>query len=220
MTAALCLGLLTACGTGDSPGGGYVNDGAAGPEQGAPAGPKAPDDVRLIPLKKEPPVTDPDAPKGEKDKRSDTEGTSPDGRAGGSGDEDGGGDGAKGGEDTGDVDSDPSGTPSPGESTSGPAKLSVGAHQRAPGDERRCERVTLPLHNSGGTAVTSGNVTFSTKIVGALGGNWGTVETRQSLRVPIDAGERTSQTYTVCVDGWRVPLGVSVETENVEVDWK
>ena len=219
MTAVLCLGLVTACGTSDGPGGGYVNDGAAGPEQGAPAGPKAPDDdVRLIPLKKEPPVTDPDDPRGEKDERDKKDDTSPDGQAGD--DEDGGGDDASADEDAGDDDGDPSGTPSPGESPSGPAKLSVGAHKRAPGDERRCERVTFPLHNSGGTAVTSGNVSFSTKIVGALGGNWGTVETRQSLRVPIDAGERTSQTYTVCVDGWRVPLGVSIETENVEVDWK
>ncbi|MCK1794762.1 hypothetical protein MTQ01_01720 [Streptomyces sp. XM4193] len=218
--AALCLGLLTACGS-DSEGGGYVNDGAAGPGSDSASGPQAPDeDVRLIPLKKEPPLTD--APDGERGEGAAGSGSGePDDPAGGPGTA-GGSDGAgrPGGGESGGSEGDSSGPPSPGETAEGPAKLSVGDHERAPGEERWCERVTFPVHNSGGAAVSSGSVTFTTRIVGLLGGTWGNVDTRQNLRAPIEAGARADQSYTVCVDSWRVPIGMSIETTGVKVDWK
>lgn len=205
VAAALCLGLVTACGSGGGASG-YVNDDAAGPEQGAPSGPTAPDeDVRLIPLKTEPPLTDSGAPEAGSSREGGAEERRESGEASPDPNESG-------------EEARPSATPST--TPSGPAKLSVGDHTRAAGDERWCEKVTVPLHNTGGAAVTSGSVTFTTKVLGALGTGRGTVETRQTLRVPIEPGERESQSYQVCVDSWRVVLGGSIETQDVRVDWQ
>ncbi|MFB8268323.1 hypothetical protein ACFC96_17125 [Streptomyces sp. NPDC055955] len=113
-------------------------------------------------------------------------------------------------------------TPSaPGTGTpSGPAVLKVGDPERKAADKRWCEDVTLDMVNTGGTAVRSGTVTFGTHIIGALGIDWSTVESTQDLPVPIDAGKRKKKTWTVCVDAWRVPLGMHVETRDVSVTWK
>ncbi|WP_338698219.1 hypothetical protein V2W30_19440 [Streptomyces sp. Q6] len=86
-------------------------------------------------------------------------------------------------------------------------------------DQRWCQNVTLRLVNSGGTAVRSGTVTFRTHVIGALGVDWATVVTTQKLPVPIGAGEKKEKTWTVCVDSWRVPLGMHVETRDVDVQW-
>ncbi|MBU7597666.1 hypothetical protein JGS22_008550 [Streptomyces sp. P38-E01] len=214
--------MLTACGSGGGEGGGYVNDGAAGPGSDSASGPQAPDeDVRLIPLKKELPLTD--APGGERGEGAAASGSGdpddPEDGPGTAGRGDGTGGPGAGGE-SGGSEGDSSGPPSPGETADGPAKLSVGAHERAAGEERWCERVAFPVTNSGGAAVSSGTVTFTTRIVGLLGGTWGNVDTRQNLRAPIEAGARADQSYTVCVDSWRVPIGMSIETTDVEVDWK
>ncbi|MFD7944020.1 hypothetical protein ACFV5K_13710, partial [Streptomyces sp. NPDC059744] len=40
------------------------------------------------------------------------------------------------------------------------------------------------------------------------------------LPAPIDAGAARKKTYTVCVDAWRVPLGMHIETRDVTAVWK
>ncbi|MGY0492852.1 hypothetical protein [Streptomyces sp. WG-D5] len=106
-------------------------------------------------------------------------------------------------------------------SPAGPAKLAlVGDPALAKADKRWCQDVTLTLHNSGGSAVRSGTVTFETHVIGALGIDWATVDVTKKLPVPIGAGERKRKTWNVCVDEWRVPLGMRLETKDVDVDWK
>ncbi|MGW7259817.1 hypothetical protein [Streptomyces sp. NPDC054834] len=78
----------------------------------------------------------------------------------------------------------------------------------------------MSFHNSGGTAVRSGTLTFGTHVVDALGIDWATVESTEDLPAPIRAGARKDHTWTVCVDAWRVPLGMHVETRDVDVEWK
>ncbi|GHA00039.1 hypothetical protein GCM10010329_22210 [Streptomyces spiroverticillatus] len=101
-----------------------------------------------------------------------------------------------------------------------PAALTVGTPVRAKADRRWCEKVTVRLRNTGGTAVRSGTVTFATHIIGALGVDWGTRTSTQPLPGRIDPGEARNATYTVCVDAWRVPLGMHVETRKVSATWK
>ncbi|WP_306801440.1 hypothetical protein [Streptomyces sp. T12] len=96
----------------------------------------------------------------------------------------------------------------------------MSAPDREPTDKRWCEKVTLDFHNSGGTAVRSGTVTFGTHVIGALGIDWATVESTEELPAPIGAGARKEKTWTVCVDAWRVPLGMHIETRDVAVRWK
>ncbi len=80
--------------------------------------------------------------------------------------------------------------------------------------------MTLAFHNTGGSAVRSGTVTFGTHVIGALGIDWATVESEEKLPVPIGAGARRTKTWTVCVDAWRVPIGMHVETRDVTVEWE
>ncbi|MFJ8310079.1 MULTISPECIES: hypothetical protein [unclassified Streptomyces] len=103
---------------------------------------------------------------------------------------------------------------------SSPAVLSLGAPSRSAGDQRWCENVTVQFRNTGGTAVQSGTVTFATHIIGLLGVDWATITSSQALPVPIAAGAVRSQTYGVCVDAWRVPLGMHVETRSVTAGWR
>jgi hypothetical protein len=90
---------------------------------------------------------------------------------------------------------------------------------REPTDKRWCEKVTLGFHNVGGTAVRSGTVTFGTHVIGALGVDWATVESTEELPGPIRAGASKEETWMVCVDAWRVPLGMHIETRDVTVRW-
>ncbi|MFC8273200.1 hypothetical protein ACFUJR_11850 [Streptomyces sp. NPDC057271] len=101
-----------------------------------------------------------------------------------------------------------------------PAALTLSAPVLADADKRWCERVTVTFRNTGGTAATSGTVTFATHIIGALGVDWATIESAQPLPAPIAAGAARTQTYTVCVDSWRVPLGMHVDTQRVTATWK
>ncbi|MFJ4712791.1 hypothetical protein [Streptomyces sp. NPDC088785] len=114
------------------------------------------------------------------------------------------------------------GTPAGGGSTAppAPAALKVGDPVLKDAGHRWCQDVTLALHNSGGSAVRSGTVTFGTHIIGSLGVDWATVESTEELPVPIGPGEKKEKTWTVCVDSWRVPLGMHVETRDVSVRWK
>ncbi|MET9771189.1 hypothetical protein [Streptomyces sp. NPDC006415] len=101
-----------------------------------------------------------------------------------------------------------------------PAALTLSAPQRAAADKRWCENVTVKFRNTGGTPARSGTVTFATHIIGALGVDWATITSKQPLPAPIGAGSSRSQTYTVCVESWRVPLGMRIETQDVSAVWE
>ncbi|MFF1447507.1 hypothetical protein ACFVYF_05020 [Streptomyces sp. NPDC058274] len=111
-------------------------------------------------------------------------------------------------------------TGAPAKPPAGPAALSVGEPERAATDKRWCEEVTVSFRNTGGTAVRSGTVTFGTHIIGALGIDWATIESTEDLPAPIAAGVKKDRTWTVCVDAWRVPLGMHIETRDVSVRWE
>ncbi|MFJ9894179.1 hypothetical protein ACIQPR_12720 [Streptomyces sp. NPDC091280] len=114
----------------------------------------------------------------------------------------------------------PAPPPATGPTATTRAALTWSTPTRAPTAHRRCEAVTLAFHNSGGTAVRSGSVTFGTHIIGALGIDWATIDSTERLPVPIAPGAREKKTWTVCVDAWRVPLGTHVETRDVSVTWR
>ncbi|WP_369272060.1 hypothetical protein AB5J55_20420 [Streptomyces sp. R11] len=230
--AVVCLGgALAACGGGGD-GDGYVATGAAGgPPRvsgtaGAPTG-----EVTLVPL---------DGPKGggggdDSDGSGESGGNSPD--QGGSQEPTASREAVhRGMEGPGRIPSetpgravtpaDPAAPPSSSPvastpaTTPSPAKLTVSDPLRETTDKRWCEKVTLDFHNSGGTAVRSGTVTFGTHIIGALGIDWATIESSQELPAPIRAGARKEKSWTVCVESWRVPLGMRIETQDVSVRWK
>ncbi|MER8234799.1 hypothetical protein [Streptomyces sp. NPDC094049] len=106
-------------------------------------------------------------------------------------------------------------TPAPG-----PALLTVSAPVLADGDQRWCERVTVTFRNGGGTAARSGTVTFATHVIGALGTDWATLTSTRPLPAPIAAGAARTETYDVCVDAWRVPLGMRIDTREVTAVWR
>ncbi|MFD8307215.1 hypothetical protein ACFV29_33540 [Streptomyces sp. NPDC059690] len=214
--AVVCLGAaLAACGGGGG-GGGYVATGAVG---GAPSGTAAAPtgSVTLTPLdgpreeSGRPPAADGNAPAGkatspEAGTTAPGAGVSPS-RAGAESRRTNG--------------PSPSATTAPATSAApGPAALTWSDPSRAATDRRWCEDVTLTFANSGGTAVRSGTVTFGTHVIGALGIDWGTVTSDVALPAPIGAGARREKTWTVCVDAWRVPLGMHIETRDVTVQWK
>ncbi|MGE7385077.1 hypothetical protein ACQKM2_06175 [Streptomyces sp. NPDC004126] len=109
--------------------------------------------------------------------------------------------------------------PAPPATPATPARLTLGAPVRAAASSRWCERVTVTFTNTGTTPARSGTVGFATHIIGALGVDWATITTTQPLPAPIAGGSSKTQTYTVCVEAWRVPLGMRVETRNVSAAW-
>lgn len=112
----------------------------------------------------------------------------------------------------------PTATPSP--PSTAPAALVASDPVRTPTDHRWCEDVTLTFRNPGGRPVRSGTVTFGTHVIDALGIDWSTVESTEALPTPIAPGARKERTWTVCVDAWRVPLGMRIETRDVSVRWE
>ncbi|MFI5480603.1 hypothetical protein ACIBAB_15965 [Streptomyces rubiginosohelvolus] len=112
------------------------------------------------------------------------------------------------------------GSPKPPAPPATPAALTLSAPQRAAADKRWCEKVTVEFRNTGGSPARSGTVTFATHIIGALGVDWATITSSQPLPAPISAGSTRSKTYTVCVESWRVPLGMRVETQDVSAVWE
>lgn len=78
----------------------------------------------------------------------------------------------------------------------------------------------MEFRNTGGSPARSGTVTFATDVIGALGAGWATIASSQPLPAPIRAGSARSETYTVCVESWRVPLGMRVETRDVSAVWE
>ncbi|MFF3428869.1 hypothetical protein [Streptomyces sp. NPDC002602] len=114
----------------------------------------------------------------------------------------------------------PPGTPpAPTPTPATPAKLVLGAPTRSAAADRWCENVTVRFTNTGTTAAGSGTITFATHIIGALGVDWATRTTTQPLPTPIAGGTTKARTYTVCVESWRVPLGMHVDTRNVTATW-
>ncbi|MGW6523757.1 hypothetical protein [Streptomyces sp. NPDC054962] len=242
----MAAGLLAACG-GDGHTGGYVAIGGAGDtalpdtRTGDSADPTG--GVRLVPLDDESgsPAgpAGPGAPAGETAghgwegtgggdtgsgaSRTTTPGVpGASGTPGGSPGAEGGSGGAAGGS-TGGTPPDassPSPTAPPSTAPAGPASLAVSEPVRAGTDQRWCEDVTLTFRNSGGTAVRSGTVTFGTHVIDAIGIDWATRESTAALPTPIAAGTREEKTWTVCVDAWRVPLGMHIETRDVSVRWE
>ncbi|MFE0421276.1 hypothetical protein [Streptomyces sp. NPDC058953] len=155
------------------------------------------------------PATTPEGPDGPQDP----------GGSGGSGGSGGtGGSGGSGGSAPPGGSPPPAGTPTP-KPPPGPAVIAVGDPVLAKTDRRWCERVTVELRNTGGRPATAGTVVFETHIIGALGFDWATVTTRQALPAPIAPGTVRDASYTVCVDSWRVPLGMRIETQDVTADW-
>ncbi|WP_336116279.1 hypothetical protein [Streptomyces sp. PTD9-10] len=217
--AVVCLGVaLAACGGGGRDG--YVAVGGVPSPAGSPGAPTGA--VRMVPL--DGPAAPSDSPSGaaSSDPHPDAAGpgtpsadesTAP-GPAGAS-------PGTTGKGTTAPSPEQPS-SPAPAPSRTGPpapADLDWGAPSRGDTDRRWCEKVTVGFHNSGGTAVRSGTVTFGTHIIGALGIDWGTVDSTVDLPAPIGPRARTNHTWTVCVDAWRVPLGMHIETRDVSVRW-
>ncbi|MEU4731104.1 hypothetical protein [Streptomyces sp. NPDC023588] len=100
-----------------------------------------------------------------------------------------------------------------------PAKLTLSTPVRTAAADRWCERVTVTFTNTGTTAARSGTVSFATHVIGALGVDWATLTTTQPLPAPIAGGTARTQTYTVCVEAWRVPLGMHVDTQRVTATW-
>ncbi|MEU9230880.1 hypothetical protein [Streptomyces subrutilus] len=111
----------------------------------------------------------------------------------------------------------PGTTPPPPPAT--PAKLTLSAPARSAAADRWCEQVTVTFTNTGSAAARSGTVSFATHIIGALGIDWATITTTQPLPAPIAGGTARTQRYTVCVEAWRVPLGMHVETRQVTATW-
>ncbi|WKD33830.1 hypothetical protein [Streptomyces xanthophaeus] len=111
------------------------------------------------------------------------------------------------------------GTTPPAPPASTPARLTLSAPVRSPAADRWCEQVTVTFTNTGTTAARSGTASFATHIIGALGIDWATITTSQALPAPLAGGASKTQTYTVCVESWRVPLGMHVDTQKVTATW-
>lgn len=247
--AALCLGgLLAACGDGGGKGG-YVAVGAAtdaAPDAGRPGDAEPTGKVEMVPLDEDGNGADDGA--GDGGSGTERGGSGSGGADGSKGAAPGGGgssdsgapatpgspppaggsgtpDGTDGTDGSGGASASPDGgggtdEPSPGTSPAGPALLKVGDPERKEMDDRWCEKVTVSFRNSGGEPVRSGTVTFGTHVIGSLGVDWATVESTRKLPAPLAAGEKKEKSWTVCVDAWRVPLGMHIETQDVSVDWK
>ncbi|WP_259656612.1 hypothetical protein [Streptomyces sp. gCLA4] len=100
-----------------------------------------------------------------------------------------------------------------------PAQLTLSAPVRSAAADRWCERVAVTFTNTGTTAARSGTVSFATHVIGALGIDWATITSTQPLPAPIAGGASKTQTYTVCLEAWRVPLGMHVDTRKVTATW-
>ncbi|MFI0906599.1 hypothetical protein ACH4TE_24190 [Streptomyces sioyaensis] len=101
-----------------------------------------------------------------------------------------------------------------------PAGLLIGGPRLADTDVRWCEKVTLDFLPTGDRPVTTGTVTFGTHIIGALGIDWATVISTHKLPLPLAPGRKKSGSWRVCVEGWRVPAGMHLDTRDVAFSWK
>ncbi|WP_030762788.1 hypothetical protein [Streptomyces sp. NRRL F-2664] len=111
------------------------------------------------------------------------------------------------------------GTRPPAPPPATPAQLTLSPPTRSAAADRWCERVTVTFTNTGTTAARSGTVSFATHVIGALGVDWATITTTQPLPAPLSGGASKTQTYMVCLEAWRVPLGMHVDTRRVTATW-
>ncbi|MEU2788466.1 hypothetical protein [Streptomyces sp. NPDC007100] len=223
---ALCLAaLLTACG--DAGGRGYAATGAAGPADGrTPAGPVPPEDgITLTPLDGDttpgtptpsaradkPPTRGPSEPT----RTSPAPPTTPPNTR------------PKPPTHPSPNTPRPPGTTAPTPPTTPtpptpptPPHLTLGPLHRAEADTRWCEKVSADLRNTGDRPLTSGTITFGTHIIGPLGIDWSTRTTNHPLPTPLLGHSHRTATWHICLPAWRVPLGMHVETRDVDVDWR
>ncbi|EPY92558.1 hypothetical protein [Streptomyces noursei] len=101
-----------------------------------------------------------------------------------------------------------------------PSGLVVGKPVLADTDVRWCQRVTIDFLNTGQHPVTAGTVTFGSHVIGALGIDWATLDSTRDLPLPLSPGKPETGTWRVCVDAWRVPLGMHLNTKDVTFKWK
>ncbi|WP_256338995.1 hypothetical protein [Streptomyces sp. 2224.1] len=101
-----------------------------------------------------------------------------------------------------------------------PAGLLIGKPALAGTDVRWCQKVTVDFLNNGDRPVTAGRVVFGTHVIGALGIDWATLTSTHPLPLPLAVGRRQTGTWRVCVDGWRVPPGMHLDTKDVTFRWK
>ncbi|UQA94167.1 hypothetical protein [Streptomyces halobius] len=101
-----------------------------------------------------------------------------------------------------------------------PAGLVIGRPALVDTDVRWCEKVTVDFLHTGKRPVTAGTITFGTHVIGPLGIDWATIDSTRRLPLPLAPGERKTGTWRVCVDAWRVPLGMHIDTRDVTFDWK
>ncbi|MEU5430838.1 hypothetical protein AB0H73_35270 [Streptomyces olivoreticuli] len=115
----------------------------------------------------------------------------------------------------------PSRPSTPAPLPSSPADLRVGDPHREPDPDGRrwCEKITVTFTNTAGPPITAGTITFGTHIIDALGIDWATLPSTRSLPAPIGAGRSVEGAWVVCVDEWRVPLGMRVETRVAAATW-
>ncbi|GHF27465.1 hypothetical protein [Streptomyces morookaense] len=72
-------------------------------------------------------------------------------------------------------------------------------------------------NTSGSVPATQGTVVLGTHILDATGHDWATIASTRPLPVPIAPRRTARQTWTVCVDAWRVPPGMHMETRDITV---
>ncbi|MFB7633608.1 hypothetical protein ACFC0M_22075 [Streptomyces sp. NPDC056149] len=101
-----------------------------------------------------------------------------------------------------------------------PAGLVVGKPVLADTDVRWCQRITIDFLNTGPTPITSGTVTFGSHVIGPLGIDWATLRSTRRLPLPLAPGHPATGTWRLCVDAWRVPLGMHLNTRDVTFTWK
>ncbi|MFG2228142.1 hypothetical protein [Streptomyces sp. NPDC048644] len=101
-----------------------------------------------------------------------------------------------------------------------PAGLVIGKPRLDDSGERWCEKVSFDVLNTGKKPVTAGTVTFGTHIIGGLGVDWATVTSSRPLPLPIGSGQLRTAAYRICVDAWRVPLGMHLDTKDVTFTWR
>ncbi|MEU9498838.1 hypothetical protein [Streptomyces sp. NPDC048196] len=100
-----------------------------------------------------------------------------------------------------------------------PEGLLVGHPVLAGTDVRWCQKISLDFVNTGDHPVTAGRVTFGSHVIGSLGVDWATLTSTHELPLPLAPGKRKTGSWRVCVDAWRVPLGMHLDTRDITFAW-
>ncbi|WP_438486907.1 hypothetical protein [Streptomyces sp. S186] len=100
-----------------------------------------------------------------------------------------------------------------------PPGLLVGEPAVADTDVRWCQQLTLHFLNTGDHPVTAGTVTFGSHVIGPLGIDWTTIDSTYRLPLPLAPDKPTTGRWRVCVDAWRVPLGMRLDTRDTRFTW-